>query len=252
MAKPRWIFLVIGPHGVCGWTHATLTSTGLEWQELFKKKMQWLEPWSPYLKRGKVVWRRMQLYGSIMLISEVSLMLGGWPAPAPSYPPPLLLVPLLSGSSQDTKAHSDFFSAFFFFSPFYPGYICSLFSELAPALLTFWTLGFIRRGNFKNCAGLCFGTFLLRELLIRAENQSAFGRSLTFPNRTGSHKIGFFPFRRSLEKQNPARTSPPTLSLLASAVEKCSLSVYSVGIFAHVSGVFGCWKVLENLGKWKL
>lgn len=117
MAKPRWIFLVIGPHGVCGWTHATLTSTGLEWQELFKKKMQWLEPWSPYLKRGKVVWRRMQLYGSVMLITEVSLMLGGWPAPAPSYPPPLLLVPLLSGSSQDTKAHSDFFSAFFFFFP---------------------------------------------------------------------------------------------------------------------------------------
>lgn len=117
-----------------------------------------------------------------MLVSEVYLMLGGPVSPPPPpLCPPLLSVPLslFSWSSQDTKAHSDFFNVFF---P--PSCICSFFSELPPALLTFWTFGFIQRGNFKNCAGLHFWHFAPQLGAIRQEQRTEVHLAAALPFST--------------------------------------------------------------------
>lgn len=114
----------------------------------------------------------------------------------------------LGALTNHSSTHSDFLSAFFCC------HICSLFSELEPALLTFWTFVFIHKGNFKSSCGFHFWHPAPQISTIRQEQRSKVHLAAVSAFQSGakSCQIGYFPSRHSLEKESPVCVFPHTLT----------------------------------------
>lgn len=141
-----------------------------------------------------------------MLVNEVYLMAEAFRLPTP----PPFSAPLLVLTRH--KSTLRFLKWLFFFC-----YICSLFSELEPAFLTFWTFVFIHKGNFKNCSGLRFWHLAPLIATIRQEQRSEvhLATASTFHNRIQSRKIGWFSSQAFSQEIKPCMyVFPHTLNFL--------------------------------------